>query len=187
MVWVGRLQPFHMGHLATLKRSLDLHGDPHISCIVNRMMTSTSESTGKHGIHYNPFTSWERYAMAKSCLVAEEIESRVDLMCVPQFPVPEWGRILEFLPQNTIRCATNRNSEEFKRVELWKSLGWRTAVLDVSKMEVQSSSQMRAAMLRDEDWKPFLHEAIHSFFVDIDGPARMLNAAIGLQKAQETS
>lgn len=123
--------------------------------------------------------------MIRTSLVAEEIDSRIHVMCVPIFSRSKWLNVQDFLPRNCIRCTTNKESAELERIAVWRSLGWETGMLDVSGMEVISSSQMRKALLRGEDWRPFLHESVHSFFNDIDGPARMTNAARSLIQGVE--
>jgi len=57
-VWVGRIQPFHLGHLEILRRSLHVQDLPHVNGIVCHDDDVLDELAGKHTRAYNPFTPW---------------------------------------------------------------------------------------------------------------------------------
>src|SRR5207245_2773190 len=63
-LFVGRFQPFHRGHLATVRRILETNDE-----IIVGIGSAQYSHTGE-----NPFTAGERYEMIKRALDAEEID-----------------------------------------------------------------------------------------------------------------
>jgi len=177
-VWVGRVQPFHLGHLEILRRSLRSQECPHVNGIVCHDDAVLDDgSASKHTRCYNPFTPWERYIMVRTCLTELGFQSRVESVFIPYLWPSDWGRTKLYLPDRFVMCTTNKDREDSAKVEAWDALGWRSLVIDMSDVDVLSSTTFRHAVLDGRDWREFVHESIHDYFASIDGPARFLRSA----------
>jgi nicotinamide-nucleotide adenylyltransferase len=176
-VWVGRIQPFHLGHLTILRRSLSSLDLPHVNGIVCHNDDVLAEPTGKHTLAYNPFTPWERYTMVRTCLTALSLSDRVTTIFVPFLRPDEWSRTKLYLPSKFVMCTTNKDNEDSAKICAWESFGWTSRMIDLSDIKVVSSTQFRQAILAGQDWRHFVHESIHDYFVSIEGPSRLLQSA----------
>ncbi|GAA1868176.1 hypothetical protein GCM10009687_39800 [Asanoa iriomotensis] len=167
-VWIGRMHPYHLGHFRILERSLQVLPTEHLVAFV-----CTEFGSASHG-PFDVFAPNERRTMLSLILAAEGLASRVDSVFVPKFDEPRWGLLRPFLPRRTVRCTSNKDASDLRRVEVWKRLGWETALIDVSDLEVVTSTELRGSLGAGAGWKRFLHPATHDFFADIDGPSRMV-------------
>jgi nicotinamide-nucleotide adenylyltransferase len=74
--FIGRFQPFHRGHLATVKRILESNNE-----IIVGIGSAQYSHTGE-----NPFTAGERYEMIKRALDAEGIHN-YHIVPIPRFDI----------------------------------------------------------------------------------------------------
>jgi nicotinamide mononucleotide adenylyltransferase len=177
-VWTGRIHPFHLGHLAVLERSIRTWEIPHIAGLVcHDYELMSREPAGKHSPPYNAFTAWERYRMIQLCLKAVGLDGAVDTIFIPYMEPKDWPAIRQYLPGGCLRCTTNKDADDTRAANIWRTHGWNVAVLDVSDLNLLTSSALRKSVLEGEDWRRFLHASLHEYFQTIDGPARLLESA----------
>jgi nicotinamide mononucleotide adenylyltransferase len=175
-VWIGRLQPYHIGHLAILQRSLDRLANPHIVALVcHDWRPFGGAETGSAKGKAHPFSAWERETLIMLTLRAEGLDSRVRVIYVPSFQLEDWSALSEYLPPNCIRCASNKDQADAERINVWRRLGWRTYLLDVSDIHVLTTTELKARLAQGADWRMFLHPATHEFFSSIEGATRLLS------------
>lgn len=182
MAWVGRLQPFHVGHLAILQRSLETWDLPHVNGIVCHDYDLLGEDLpAKHARAYNPFTPWEQYAMIRLSLTSLGLAHRVDTVFIPYLRVAQWSVTRRYLPERFLMGTTNKDADDLAKVAVWEALRWESAVLDVADMHPISASDVRRAVLLGRDWQEFIPGSVHEYFASIDGPARLLRSASEVQ------
>jgi nicotinamide mononucleotide adenylyltransferase len=177
-VWVGRNQPFHLGHLAILRESLRAFPAPHVLGLVcQRLIPTDRAEEGKHAPAFNPFSPWERSTLATLALEAADLRDRVRVIFVPRNEAG--GDLLRsYLPERFFRCTTDKDDADVEKAAIWREQGYRVEILKIRDLRPVNSSQIRRAMLAGADWRPYLHPATHQYFEDIDGPARLREAAL---------
>jgi nicotinamide mononucleotide adenylyltransferase len=179
VAWVGRLQPFHVGHLSILRRSLETWDLPHVNGIVcHDYDLLDGNLPAKHSRAYNPFTPWEQYAMIRLAVAALGLSDRIDTVFIPYLRVTQWGATRRYLPARFLMGTTNKDADDLAKVAVWGSLGWESAELDVADMQPVSASDVRRAVLAGRAWQDFIPDSTHDYFASIDGPARLLRSAI---------
>lgn len=78
-LYIGRFQPFHLGHLSAVKQALEQ---------VDRLIIGIGSSQYHHTPE-NPFTGHERQKMIESALQEEGIESKCQIFLIPDLHQPE--------------------------------------------------------------------------------------------------
>jgi cytidyltransferase-like protein len=168
VVWEGRYQPIHRGHLAYISTLLE-HAD-HLWLFV--VMNETSEAAGlnladlpvpeftrqvdpHHVPEKNPLPFWLRYR-----LVAETVADEF-----PEAPITVWGgRRLDLawplyakaLPADRIFLTPLRDSFEDAKADAWKKLGERVLRVDVSQLPSISATATREALRNGVAFEDFL-------------------------------
>ncbi len=151
-LFIGRFQPFHLGHLSDIKNALKEVDELVIG------IGSSNESNTKE----NPFTAEERIEMIDLALPANNIGNYT------VFPIPDlhddkkWVEHVETLvPKFDVVYTGNKWTEKcFK--EKYK-------VKMVKMVEGISSTIIRDKMIKDEDWQRLVPEEIVNFISKIKG------------------
>jgi len=139
--------------------------------------SSILESEAKHVRARNPFTPRERYVLAYLSLAAEGVIGDVDIIYVPYLEPSKWDRVDTYLPVASIFCTTNKDSADIERDSIFRRMGRRSILLDVSGLDIVNSSAIKDAILGGQPWQQYLHPAVHTYFESIDGPRRLAEAA----------
>lgn len=166
-LFVGRFQPFHKGHLATVKHALKQVG----------LLVIVVGSAQKSHEPRNPFTAGERIAMIKAALDADgEIDTtRILIIPVPDVDVHSlWTRQVDMLvPKYDVVFA----NDPFTLL-LFRERGVRTVeppLVDRSRM---MATEVRRRMAEGEEegergWEELVPAAVARMIKEMDGVERV--------------
>lgn len=161
-LFVGRFQPFHLGHLATVKFALKS---------VGRLVIVVGSAQKSHEAR-NPFTAGERIAMIKDSIDADgEIDSRKILI----IPVPDvdvhslWTRQVDmFVPKYDVVFSNDSFT-----LHLFNEAGARTVKPPLHDREKMSGTEVRRRMIAGEDWRELVQEPVAKIIEGIRGVDRV--------------
>ena len=160
-LFVGRFQPFHLGHLDAIKYVLSEVEE--IVIVIGSAQYSHDDT--------NPFTAGERLVMIRNALE----EAKVDSSRVWIVPVPDvhlhmmWVSALEgYTPKFQIVYS---NEPLTKR--LFMEAGYRVKGVPFFERQLYSSTIVREKMLLDDSWKTLVPKTVSEFILDIDGVNRV--------------
>ena len=158
-LFVGRFQPFHLGHLDMVRRIVKDHGELLIG-IGSAQYSHTRE---------NPFTAGERYEMVKRALEADGIHA-FHIVPIPDTHVHSiWvSHVVSLVPKFD---AVYTNSPLV--VRLFREKGFQVEELPLYKREVYSGAQIRKLIYEGGDWRPLVPKDVASYILEIDGPQRI--------------
>jgi nicotinamide-nucleotide adenylyltransferase len=160
-LYVGRFQPFHLGHLSAVKTVLE--GVDEVVIVVGSAQYSHTMA--------NPFTAGERLIMVRLALE----EAGVDCRRVWVVPVPDvhlhmlWVSALEgYTPKFDVVYS----NEPLTR-RLFTEAGYKVKEIRFFERKVYSSTDIRAKMVNGEDWKKLVPKSVAAFITEIDGVNRL--------------
>jgi len=160
-LYVGRFQPFHLGHLCAVKKIL---GE------VDEVIVAIGSAQYSHNVN-NPFTAGERLVMIREALRDE----KMDLSTVWLVPVPDvhlhmmWVSALEgYTPRFTVVYS----NEPLTR-RLFAEAGYKVKDIPFYDRRVYSSTEIRKRMAKSEDWEKYLPGKVSAFIKEIDGIGRL--------------
>lgn len=160
-LYVGRFQPFHLGHLSAVKTVLE-EADELVIVVGSAQYSHTKA---------NPFTAGERLMMVHLALE----EAGVDCRRVWVVPVPDvhlhmlWVSALEGY---TPKFNTVYSNEPLTR-RLFTEAGYKVKGIQFFERKVYSSTDIRAKMVNGEDWKKLVPKSVAAFIAEIDGVNRL--------------
>ncbi|MCD6445393.1 nicotinamide-nucleotide adenylyltransferase [Candidatus Bathyarchaeota archaeon] len=160
-LFVGRFQPFHLGHSAAIKYALK-NVDELVVVIGSAQYSHRKE---------NPFTAGERLVMVRKALE----EMKVDCSKVWIVPVPDvhlhmmWVSAVEgYTPKFEIVYS----NEPLTR-RLFIEAGYKVESIPFHKREFYSSTEVRGRMLKGKDWEKLVPKSVAEFIREIDGVNRL--------------
>lgn len=160
-LYVGRFQPFHLGHLEAVKNILNE---------VEELVVVIGSAQYSHNKE-NPFTAGERLVMIRSAME----EAKVDYARVWIVPVPDvhlhmmWVSALEgYTPKFQIVYS---NDPLTKR--LFMEAGYKIKSIPFFERQFYSSTLVRERMLQDDSWKTLVPKTVADFIGEIDGISRV--------------
>ena len=160
-LYVGRFQPFHLGHLEAIKKILEE---------VEELVVVIGSAQYSHN-KGNPFTAGERLVMIRNALE----EAKVDSSRVWIVPVPDvhlhmmWVSALEgYTPKFQIVYS---NEPLTKR--LFMEAGYRVKGVPFFERQLYSSTIVREKMVLDDSWRTLVPKIVSEFILDIDGVNRV--------------
>jgi len=160
-LYVGRFQPFHLGHLSVVKKVLEE---------VDEIVIVIGSAQYSHELT-NPFTAGERLVMVRRALE----EAGVDGGRVWIVPVPDvrlhmmWVSALEgYAPKFDVVF-----SNEPLTHRLFVEAGYKVKNVAFYDRKVYSSTQIREKMVKGEGWKKLVPKSVAAFIVEIDGINRL--------------
>jgi len=160
-LYVGRFQPFHMGHLNAIKKILDE---------IEELVIVIGSAQYSHNIS-NPFTAGERLTMIRRALQ----EADVDYSRVWSVPVPDvhlhmlWVAALEGY---TPRFNVVYSNEPLTR-RLFTEAGYKVKSIRFYERKIYASTLIREKMLKGENWKALVPKSVADFITEIDGVNRL--------------
>jgi nicotinamide-nucleotide adenylyltransferase len=160
-LYVGRFQPFHLGHLNAVKTVLEE---------VDELVIVVGSAQYSH-TKANPFTAGERLMMVHLALE----EAGVDCRRVWVVPVPDvhlhmlWVSALEGY---TPRFNAVYSNEPLTR-RLFTEAGYKVKGIRFFERKIYSSTDIRAQMVNGEDWKKLVPKSVAAFITEIDGVNRL--------------
>ena len=160
-IYVGRFQPFHMGHLLVLKYILK-HVDELVIVIGSAQYSHRMD---------DPFTTGERLTMIHNAL--REANMPVERCWI--VPVRDvnvhmlWvAEIVGYTPKFDVVYA---NEPLTKR--LFSEAGFKVNSIPYQKREIYSASEIRKRMLANKNWESLVPESVAKFINEIDGVQRL--------------
>ncbi|MFA5842809.1 MAG: nicotinamide-nucleotide adenylyltransferase [Candidatus Gracilibacteria bacterium] len=149
-LFIGRFQPFHLGHLSVVKTILQNH-DFLIIGIGSAEESRTSQ---------NPFTASERWSMISSTLDAEKIpRKKYTLIPIRDINNPgHWVKHVENLvpPFDCIYTGSPLVKKLFKKHKKYK-------IIPVKILKGITATQVRNALEKNKKWQSFLPPAVAKF------------------------
>jgi nicotinamide-nucleotide adenylyltransferase len=160
-LFVGRFQPFHLGHLAAIKDILKE---------VEELVIVIGGAQYSHNIN-NPFTAGERLIMVRKALE----EAGMDYSRVWVVPVPDvhlhmmWVSAVEgYTPPFDVVYS----NEPLTR-RLFIEAGYKVKAVRFHERKLYSSTEIRERMLKGESWEELVPKGVAAFIKEIDGVNRL--------------
>jgi len=160
-LYVGRFQPFHLGHLKALKWILERE-DEVVVCIGSPQYSFTKD---------NPFTLGERIEMIWAVLREEGLTDRCIIASVPDTYESHhlWvPLVLSYCPKFE-RVYTN---DEMSRM-LFTEAGIEVRSIPFFDREILCATRIRKLMAENKNWREFVHPAVARVIDSIDGVNRV--------------
>jgi nicotinamide-nucleotide adenylyltransferase len=164
-LYVGRFQPFHLGHLEAIQDVLKE---------IDELVIVIGSAQYSHNIH-NPFTAGERLVMIRHALQ----EASVDYSRLWIVPVPDvhlhmlWVSALEGY---TPRFNVVYSNEPLTR-RLFMEAGYEVKSIKFFQRKVYTSTLVREKMLAGESWTKLVPKSVADFINEIDGVNRLRDLA----------
>ena len=164
-LYVGRFQPFHLGHLEAIQDVLKE---------IDELVIVIGSAQYSHNIH-NPFTAGERIVMIRHALQ----EASVDYSRLWIVPVPDvhlhmlWVSALEGY---TPRFNVVYSNEPLTR-RLFMEAGYEVKSIRFFQRKVYTSTLVREKMLAGESWTKLVPKSVADFVNEIDGVNRLRDLA----------
>ena len=160
-LYVGRFQPFHIGHLEAIKEVLKQ---------VKELIIVIGSAQYSHNKH-DPFTAGERIVMIRKALEEANIErSRIWIVPVPDVHLHMlWVSALEgytphfdvvFSNEPLTRRLFTENNYEVKKIKFFER-------------NQHNSTLIRKKMIKDESWKKLVPKSVVDYIDEIDGINRL--------------
>ena len=160
-LFVGRFQPFHLGHLAAIKDVLKE---------VDELVIVIGSAQYSHNLN-NPFTAGERLIMVRKALE----EAGIDYSRVWVVPVPDahlhmmWVSALEgYTPSFSVVYS----NEPLTR-RLFIEAGYKVTPIRFHERKLYSSTEIRERMLTGKSWEKLVPKSVAAFIKEIDGVNRL--------------
>ena len=160
-LFVGRFQPFHLGHLSAIKDILKE---------VEELVIVIGSAQYSHNLN-NPFTAGERLIMVRKALE----EAGIDYSRVWVVPVPDahlhmmWVSAVEgYTPSFDVVYS----NEPLTR-RLFIEAKYRVKSIRFHERKLYSSTEIRERMLKGESWEKLVPKGVAAFIKEIDGVNRL--------------
>jgi nicotinamide-nucleotide adenylyltransferase len=164
-LYVGRFQPFHLGHLEAIQDVLKE---------VDELVIVIGSAQYSHNIH-NPFTAGERLVMIRQALQEADVDSsRLWIVPVPDVHLHMlWVSALEgYTPKFNVVYS----NEPLTR-RLFMEAGYTVKSIRFFQRKVYTSTLVREKMLAGESWTKLVPKSVADFINEIDGVNRLRDLA----------
>ena len=147
-LFIGRFQPFHIGHLAVLKK---IDGNPDVEKIIIGIGSSQYSETDD-----NPYTEEVRKKMIVR-VVQNELKKQYEIISVPDIHDEEnWVAHVESLVGNFDVAYTGNDWVR----ELFEKKGYKTKPVDIEH-DITGTKLRELIKNNDETWKKFVPKYNH--------------------------
>jgi nicotinamide-nucleotide adenylyltransferase len=164
-LYVGRFQPFHIGHLDAIKYALEN---------VDELVVVIGSAQYSHKTH-NPFTAGERLVMIHRALE----EAGLDMSKLWIVPVPDVH--LHMLWVSAVEGYTPKFNLVFTNEPLTRRLfmeaGYSVEDLPLFDRKQYISTLIREKMVKGDSWAELVPKAVAEFIAAIDGVNRLRDLA----------
>jgi len=160
-LYVGRFQPFHLGHLNAIKDVLKQ---------VDELVIVIGSAQYSH-TYTNPFTAGERLVMVRKALEESGINNKQTWIV----PVPDvhlhmmWVSSVEGYTPHFNTVYTN---EPLTR-RLFTESGYKVKPIHFYDRKNYSSTQIRQKIVKNENWQKLVPKSVAAFIQEIDGVNRL--------------
>jgi len=160
-LYVGRFQPFHLGHLGAIRDILEE---------VEELVIVIGSAQYSHNLN-NPFTAGERLTMIRKALEEAEINySKVWVVPVPDVHLHMmWVSAVEgYTPKFDVVYS---NESLTKR--LFMEAGYKVKPIRFHERKLYSSTEVRERMIKGVSWETLVPKSVAAFIKEIDGINRL--------------
>jgi len=160
-LYVGRFQPFHLGHLQAIQHMLK-EADEAVIVIGSAQYSHNTN---------NPFTAGERLVMIRSALKEADVDySRVWVVPVPDVHLHMlWVSALEgYTPKFNVVYS----NEPLTR-RLFMEAGYKVKSIRFYERKDYNSTLVREKMVKDDSWTLLVPKSVAKFINEIDGVNRL--------------
>jgi nicotinamide-nucleotide adenylyltransferase len=161
-LFIGRFQPFHKGHLATIKFALGS---------VDQLVIVVGSAQKSHEPR-NPFTAGERIRMIKESLDADD---EVDVRRILIIPVPDidvhslWTRQVDLLvPKYDVVFAN-----DLFTLMLFREEGVKAIEAPLHRRNEMEATEIRRRMAAQENWEDLVPKPVSKVIKEINGIERV--------------
>ena len=161
-LFIGRFQPFHKGHLATVKFALER---------VDQLIIVVGSAQKSHEFR-NPFTAGERIRMIKESL---DVDSEADVRRIMIIPVPDsevhslWTHQLDMLvPKYDVVFAN-----DLFTLMLFNERGIRAIEAPLYRRNEMRATEVRKRMASEETWEDLVPLQVSKVIKEIKGVERV--------------
>lgn len=161
-LYVGRFQPFHLGHLYAVRYVADKFSE---------LIVMIGSAQYSHTLD-DPFTAGERVTMIRLALDEAGIDpSRCYVIPVTDLNLHEvWvAHVVSHVPKFDV-VYTN---EPLTRRLFLEDERFPVKPVPLHKRKIYSSTEVRKRMLNGEDWRELLPKTVAKFIVEINGVERL--------------
>jgi nicotinamide-nucleotide adenylyltransferase len=160
-LYVGRFQPFHLGHLNVVKGILEE---------VDELVIVVGSAQYSHKLD-NPFTAGERLTMIRNALN----EAGIDCERVWVVPVPDMH--LHMMWVSAVKGYTPHFDVVYSNEPLTRRLfteaGYDVKAVRFYDRKLYASTQIREKVLKGESWEKLVPKSVAVFIKGIDGVNRL--------------
>jgi nicotinamide-nucleotide adenylyltransferase len=160
-LFVGRFQPFHKGHLATVRFALGK---------VDQLVIVVGSAQKSHE-QRNPFTAGERIRMIKESLDSEKVDAgRILIIPVPDVDVHSlWTRQVDMLvPKYDVVFANDSFT-----LMLFRERGVKTIEAPLVNRNEMQATEVRKKMAEGGGWESLVPEPVARIVKEISGVERI--------------
>jgi nicotinamide-nucleotide adenylyltransferase len=165
-LFVGRFQPFHLGHLGAIKNALE-H--------VNELIIMVGSAENSHS-DKNPFTAGERVEMILSALREAHIDPSRYLV-VPIRDVHIHATWVPFILSQTPKFDVVFTNEPLTS-RLFKEREYRVERIPFLQRHDYSATEIRKRILKGKNWESLVPKSVAELLVRIHGIERIRELAI---------
>ncbi|MEM2739337.1 MAG: nicotinamide-nucleotide adenylyltransferase [Candidatus Bathyarchaeia archaeon] len=164
-LFIGRFQPFHIGHLRAVYWMLDR---------VDELIIAVGSAQYSHTIQ-NPFTAGERLEMIRASLIDDGIDlSRIITVTIPDIHVHSlWVKLVVSLSP---RFHVVYSNEPLTR-RLFEEEGFKVEGIPFFDREIYSATEVRRRILEDGDWRSLVPSVVARLIDEFKGVERIKNLA----------
>jgi len=165
-LYIGRFQPFHLGHVEAIRRLLKK---------VDELVIIIGSAQRSHDLD-NPFTAGERYVMVRDALNEMDIPSaRYHLLPVPDSPMHSvWvAQIESYAPPFQVVYSNDPLTRR-----LFKELRITVESVEFYRREVFSATEVRRRMLSGQNWRELVPPSVAEDVDRISGVERLKELAM---------
>jgi nicotinamide-nucleotide adenylyltransferase len=163
-LFIGRFQPFHVGHLESVKRLAAQHDE---------LVVGIGSANVSH-TPTNPFTAGERMEMIRGALAEAGVANAVVV------PIPDVGRnalwvshVASLVPRFSV-CHTNNPLP----ARLFSEAGYKVAPVPFYDRGTFEGTRIRGLLARDaKEWRALVPAAVARVILEVDGVARVRELA----------
>ncbi len=161
-LFIGRFQPFHKGHLATIKFALER---------VEQLVIVVGSAQKSHEPK-NPFTAGERIRMIKQSL---DIDDEIDVRRILIIPVPDtdvhalWTHQVDMLvPKYDVVFAN-----DLFTLMLFQEKGIKALEAPLYRRDEMKATEIRKRMIAEEIWEDLVPIPVSKVIKEINGVERV--------------
>ncbi|MGC8850045.1 MAG: nicotinamide-nucleotide adenylyltransferase [Candidatus Bathyarchaeia archaeon] len=160
-LFIGRFQPFHLGHLEAAK---------YILSRMDEVIIAIGSAQYSHTLD-NPFTAGERVEMIRGTLDVEGVDPRRYYL-VPVEDVNVHSVWVAHVASRVPRFHTVYSNEPLTR-RLFEEAGYRVEPIPFYERNRYSATEIRRRILEGEAWEELVPSSVAEFIKSIDGDHRI--------------